>query len=259
METASPTQENPRDILFKGAHNFRDLGGYRTRDGRTVRWGRLFRSAELSALTHADLDLLEGMNLSVIYDLRSGKERSGRPSKRRDESAIRRVHRDYDHSGADLRSIMNDPAVNIAKLHGMMIALYRRLPEEQADSFRDVFRILAAGDTPLLFHCAAGKDRTGALAALILELLGVPRDMIMADFTLTDRTFGHNRERFLRYGRREGIDDSVWEPLLRADPSYLVTMFEMIDVREGGVAGYFRWLGLTDADIIAIRKHLLEN
>lgn len=259
MHQVDPTQKGTRDILFEGAANFRDLGGYRTIDGRTVRWQRLFRSADLSGLSEADLDLLDGMGLSMIFDLRSASERSARPSKHREGSAIRRLHRDYEHSGADLRAIMSDPAVNMATLHGLMVALYRRLPEEQADSFRHVFQALAAGDTPLVFHCAAGKDRTGALAALILELLGVPRDTIMADFILTNRSFAHNRDRFLRYGRREGIDDDVWDPMLRADPGYLVTMFEILDARVGGVNGYFQWLGLGEADIAAIRAHLLED
>jgi protein-tyrosine phosphatase len=117
---------------------------------------------------------------------------------------------------------------------------------------------VAAGELPLLFHCAAGKDRTGAVAALLLDLLGVPRDIIFADFILTDRVLKHNRERFLSYGRKNNVDDSVWEPMLRADPVYLAAMFEEIDNVEGATISYLERLGITSDAVTAIRGHLLE-
>src|SRR3546814_20631016 len=104
---------------------------------------------------------------------------------------------------------MKDPDVNTSSLRAMMLAMYRRLPFEQSESFLAILRALADGDAPLLFHCAAGKDRTGAMAALLLELLGVPRETIVADFVLTDRAFKRNRDRFLRYGRRDGVYAAV--------------------------------------------------
>jgi protein-tyrosine phosphatase len=247
-----------RDINFEGSANFRDLGGYVTEGGQQIRWGQLYRSAELVALTDADMGKLEALGLSLIYDMRSLREREDRPCRIDSGSAIRRLHRDYAHSDADLRTIIEDPAVNAESIRGFMVAMYRRLPYEQADSIRTILLAVAAGELPLLFHCAAGKDRTGAMAALLLDLLGVPRDVIVADFILTDRALEYNRKRFLQYGSKKDVDDSVWEPMLCADPDFLNAMFHEIDNGDGALNGYLGYLGITPEIVAAICNRLLE-
>src|SRR3546814_19834054 len=107
---------------------------------------------------------------------------------------------------------MKDPDVNTSSLRAMMLAMYRRLPFEQSESSLAILRALADGDAPLLFHCAAGKDRTAAMAALLLAFLGIPRETIVADFVLTARAFARHRARFLRFGRATGVTDAVWVP-----------------------------------------------
>lgn len=140
-----------------------------------------------------------------------------------------------------------------------MLALYRALPFDQAESFSRLLRLIAAGELPLLFNCAAGKDRTGVFAALLLDLLGVSRDVIVADYLLSNAYFDGARQRFLTSYGRDDIDPDVWEPLLRVEGEYLDACFAEIELRHGGTKGYLAWLGLSRADIAAIRSHLLET
>lgn len=245
-----------RHIALKGALNLRDLGGYATSYGRPVRWKRLYRSAELCALKPEDLPIVEQLDLQIIYDLRSNSERLGRPNRQWAALQARHLSRDYEHSNANLAELIRNAAEGSDPLRRSMIRTYRNLPFEQADSYREVLREIAGGALPLLFHCAAGKDRTGVLAAIILDVLGVARDDIIADYALTDRDIAANRARFLHYGRRDGIEDEAWEPILRADPAYLHAMFERLD-EEGGTNTYLAKLGLSSGQTEAIRAELL--
>jgi protein-tyrosine phosphatase len=246
-----------RHIPLERATNFRDLGGYPTRFGRPVRWGRMYRSGELTKITDADVADLEALGLRLIYDLRTSGERSNRPS--RDWGTPRRLHRDYDHSGADLPSLVARTDVTADRLRESMFTLYRTLPFEQADAFRALLREAASGTLPLLFHCAGGKDRTGAFAALLHDLLGVSREDILADYLLSNDSIEAARARFLNHVGRDDIDPSVWDPMLLVEPAYLEAMFAAIDARHGSTDAYLEWLGITPDDIEAIRANLLES
>jgi protein-tyrosine phosphatase len=245
-----------RHIRLERATNFRDLGGYATRFGRPVRWGRVYRSGELTKITEADVADLEGLGLRLIFDLRTSVERTNRPS--RPWGNPRRLHRDYDHSGADLPSLVARTDVSADRLRESMFTLYRALPFEQADAFRTLFGEMASGTLPLLFHCAGGKDRTGAFAALLHDLLGVSREDILADYLLSNDSIDAARTRFLNHVGRNDIDPSVWDPLLMVEPAYLEAMFAAIDARHGSTGAWLDWLGITPADVEAIRANLLE-
>ena len=248
-----------RIITLEGALNFRDIGGYVGKDGRKLRRGRVFRSAELSGLTDGDLATLQPLGIRAVFDLRSNEERTTRPARSWGETSYRLLFHDYSRSGANLGAMIRDVAERPDQLYQRMIDLYATLPWEQAQPFAMALRAIAAGEVPLVFHCAAGKDRTGALAALLLTILGVDRQTIFADYLLTQHFFEANRRRFLAYGRREGVDDSVWDPVLRVEEAYLAEMFAALDASEGGIDGYFAGIGLTEADCEAIRGHLLEG
>lgn len=246
-----------RHIRLERASNVRDMGGYATRCGRAVRRGRVYRAGELVRLTDRDVATLDGLGLQLIYDLRTSDERARRPSRLWGETP-RRLHRDYDHSGADLPSLLAQTGVSADRLRESMITLYRALPLDQADAFRALFREIAAGALPLLFHCAGGKDRTGAFAALLHDALGVSRDDAIADYLLSNDGLAAARLRFLDHVGRADADPAAWDPMLIVDPAYLDAMFAAVAARHGDTAGYFAWLGLTPDDLRAIRTHLLE-
>lgn len=245
-----------RHIKLERANNFRDLGGYPTRFGRPVRWGRVYRSGELTKITDADVARLEALGLRMIYDLRTSTERDRRPS--RDWGSPSRRHRDYIHSGGDLPSLVARTDISPDHLRESMFTLYRSLPFDQADAYRDLFREAASGELPLLFHCAGGKDRTGAFAALLHHVLGVSREDIIADYLLSNDSIEAARARFLNHIGRDDVDPVIWDPLLIVEPVYLEAMFAAIDAHHGSTDAYLDWLGITPAEIDSIRTHLLE-
>ncbi|MER5975448.1 tyrosine-protein phosphatase [Streptomyces sp. NPDC001857] len=172
-----------RHIPFETLHNFRDLGGYRTADGRhRVRPGRLFRADSLGKLTEGTPDWERFLSLGVgtVIDLRHPWEAEGRgripahPSFTYRNLSIE--HRPYDQAvqGADV-----DPAPYLAER-------YMEVAHDGAKEIREALELIAATDAPLVFHCASGKDRTGQLAALVLGLLGVEEQVIAEDFSLTE-------------------------------------------------------------------------
>ena len=142
-----------RHVHLERASNVRDMGGYATRFGRTVRRGRLYRAGELAKITDADLATLEALDLRLIYDLRTSIERERRPA-RSWGSQIRRLARDYRHSGADLPALAAAATPTAADMRDGMLALYRALPFDQAEAFKSIFQAAAAGELPLLFNCA---------------------------------------------------------------------------------------------------------
>jgi len=234
------------------------MGGYPTRFGRPVRWGRVYRAGELVRITDRDVATLDSLRLRVIYDLRTSGERERRPA-RPWGAAVRRLSRDYMHSGADLPSATGGTSPTRDRMRHTMLTLYRNLPFDQADAFRLLLREIAAGELPLLFNCAGGKDRTGVFAALLLDLLGVAREDVVADYLLSNDYLDGGRKRFLDHYGRDAVDPAAWEPLLVVDAEYLDATFAEIDARHGGTNNYVAWLGLTEANVAAIRNHLLES
>jgi protein-tyrosine phosphatase len=256
--TASPSPD-PRHLAFEGGANARDLGGYAGAGGRALRRGRIYRSAELTGLPPADIARLDELGLAVVFDLRSNGERRRRPCELPGTATRRIAWRDYRHTDADLFALLNDPHVTAANVRGVMDAMYRRIPHEQAESFRTILTTIAGSELPILFYCAAGKDRTGVLAALLMELMQVSREEIFAEYELTNVHQETLRERFLRYGRRDNVDDRVWEPMIIADRGYLEATFDEIDARHGGVRSYVAgYLGLGEETVAALERELLE-
>jgi protein-tyrosine phosphatase len=142
----------------------------------------------------------------------------------------------------------------------MMKGFYRRLPDEQAPAFREMFRRLADGQAPLAFNCTAGKDRTGLAAALILTLLGVPRETVVADYAATDRYLDPAKmvSKGMR-GAMAGFPAEVSAALLRSDPAYIAAALAEIDGKYGSVEGYAtQVLGMSRKDMRRIQKLLLE-
>jgi protein-tyrosine phosphatase len=178
-----------RLVPLEGSFNFRDLGGYRGWDGRHTRWGRLFRSDSLHELTTADVDRLRGMGLATVVDLRTERElhRTGRgplgpePVAFHHLAVVREgVPGDGTGAGAAAGESMAAPdGDDLSERYLWYLDVGR-------ESLVEALTLLGGAEHfPLVFHCAAGKDRTGVLAALVLEILGVDAEEIVADYVLT--------------------------------------------------------------------------
>lgn len=255
------TETYDRIVPLDGGHNFRDIGGYTTRDGRRVATGLVFRSGTMCELTERDHAAFEELGLRLVYDLRSNNERSKRPSRFPEACPFEIRFRDHEMSEGDITEKIRAPGTVAASVRIMAIEAYRTLAYEQADSYKDLFLHIAYEPLPLVFHCAAGKDRTGIAAALLLEVLGVNRAEVIADYVLTDRFAPRAWDLIAQdpFGQRlTEVDRAVWAPIVRADPAYLEAMFHTLEQRHGSTLGFVREeLGLGNGDIEAIRARLL--
>lgn len=257
MKPATEFPENIRFYDVSGGLNFRDIGGYKTEDGRTVRYGQLFRSGVMSGLQEDAIEEIAALGIRSVCDLRSRDEREAQPSH---WLAGRDIHQSLREDGdgvGDLLKFYNAIEAAPETARDVMVHGYRTMPYALAPSYRAMFARLLAGETPLLFHCAGGKDRTGIAAALILSALGVPRDMILRDYRTTDRLF----DRLFDVMRSQvaGIMDidrnrDIWRPLLVCHPDYLEASFDEFEKRDGGVFGYLASHAGVDATGIQILR-----
>jgi protein tyrosine/serine phosphatase len=254
-----------RVLRFEGIENFRDAGGYEGQGG-TLAAGRLFRSAHQGRATEADLQRLDDLNLAVVVDLRRPDERRRDPCRRPPSFGAHVIETALEGDAeAPYVKFLRETDLTAENGHGFMLEEYRRLPFEPAhvEVFGRCFRAIAETGGPVLIHCAAGKDRTGLLVALIQHLLGVSPDEIMADYLLTNeaRSLSAWGPRFAdiierEYGRRPPME--AVEAFLRVHPDWLRAAFDEIDGRAGRLDTYLETvLGVDAAMKAQIARRLL--
>jgi len=232
LSADAPRSETPtRSLPLAGASNFRDLGGYTGHGGRQVTWRRIFRSDHLASLTPDDQARLAALGIARTVDFRGERERAQLayllPAVEHYQLAIEPtvVQRAIELQ-RDGRALTAQDAV------GLMQETYRGFVHENAPRFAEFFRILLAKDTPLVFHCTAGKDRTGFAAALILLTLGVPRDVVMHDYLLTN-------DLYRRPAMAEGhAPEEVLAVLWRVQAEFLDAALHKVDQDYGGLETY---------------------
>lgn len=254
MNTTAPQ----RRTLLEGASNFRDLGGYEGADGRTVKWRQLYRSNSLAALTDADLEHISGLGIRLICDLRREEESVEAPTRLPSANAplILQLPVGPQRSDSKLYEYLWSGEASEAELRDVMKHIYREFAIKFAPQYAEFMgRVARADQLPLLFHCAAGKDRTGFAAAVILEALGVPRETILEDYALTNE-----------YTRRNLIDKypqlkspELFHVMMAANPDYLLASFEAVDESYGSFDRYLTdALGVTPKVREDLRALLLE-
>lgn len=256
--------------LAQGA-NFRDLGGYRTADGRHVRWGLIYRAAATAMLTPEDVERVDALGLHDMIDLRSNEERILAPSR---VNGVRYAAIGYPLLSASgvVPKAEGPPADPRTSAQRATIATYRGLPDLLAPQMRLLFDTLREGRGPLEFNCSAGQDRTGLAAGLILAALGVPRDAIYADYLLSMK---YRRAQFIMPPPSPamiadnpvaamfaglGKGTVVMPPLYDGSGKpYLAYAFEEIDRRWGSIDAYLKdQAGLDDDGRSALRARYLE-
>ncbi|MFE5584491.1 tyrosine-protein phosphatase [Kitasatospora sp. NPDC056531] len=264
-----------RSLGLSGAVNARDLGGYRTADGRAVRGGVALRSDGLNHVTAEDLGPLGALGLRRVVDLRSAEEiREAGPDRLPGSVTLHHLPllaTDFDIH-LTLRSALSDRSARKqrALLGGgrapaMMTGLYRWfVTDAQArERFADLLRLLAAPDgVPLLFHCSAGKDRTGWAAALVLTALGVDRETVLADYLLTNERSAPVVTRVLDDFGSRGLmrEPELLLPVFRADRAYLDAAFAEVEAGWSGFDAFWReGLGLDEDVLTGLRTNLLDG
>ncbi len=260
---------NPRSLGLTGAPNARDLGGLATLDGRTIKPGLVFRAPALGRLTDDDVRRLRGLGLTDLLDLRHGSEIDTAPPDRLPPGpAVAHIpifdpeHPVFTYVSAVLlgQDLSRYGHLAVEGTPGAMHAIYRWFVEAPAAraAFGTVLRRIAAATGPLLYHCSAGKDRTGWLTATLLGALGVDRAAATADYVLTNEVTAADTAKLLGIlEQRRGVPPEILQPVLAADPAYLDSAYAAMDGRYGSVDGYLRdGLGLDD-EIPALRQRLL--
>jgi len=255
-----------RRLPLEGAKNFRDLGGYRTSDGHYVRWGQVYRSNHLVNLTAKDSEYLNSLGIRLVCDVRSDGERARAP----------------DHWTGNAPEFLSVPIGSNLFTAPTADDLKRRVATinsetkdsvraydyaiEYAGQYAKILKRIAAGDLPVVEHCTAGKDRTGVFSAVLLTALGVPRDTVVRDYTLSNQyllapdTIETTTADLQRaFGLREPPDTSTVKTIMTAKPETLEATLDKIDKTYGSFGNYLREaLKLSDADLTTLRRRLLE-
>ena len=244
-----------RRVGFEGAANFRDLGGYPTRTGGRTRWGLVFRADSLHALTERDLGLYERLGLRVVIDLRSAQEREMFPSPV-DSWTVPLVFRR--EQADDERPFLDASTVEDGER--FLAELYVGHLELAAERIGEIFTRLASPDNvPAVFHCHAGKDRTGLVAALLLEALGVGRETVLDDYQLTARyrPREHQDGTFQRLVDR-GLPPEAAAGVLTTPRWAMGDALTALDEVHGGLEAYLLGpAGMDPADLAGLRTRLV--
>jgi protein-tyrosine phosphatase len=239
-----------RRIPFSAMFNFRDVGGYRTDDGRAVRWGRLYRSDSLHRVDATDRAAFAALGVRTVIDLRRPSEvaRDGRVPAY-DGLVYRHIHPEH----RSWSEQAYDPETSLTRF---LIDRYVALATTGAAGLGQAIGTIADADNaPVVVHCVAGKDRTGIVCALTLSVLGVSDADIAADYALSTEASA----RFSAWlaANHPAAEDPP-APFLASPAEAMPQFLDELRERHGSVEGYLRHAGLTDAQLDALRAHLLE-
>ena len=253
---AQAVVDDPRRLVpLSAVHNFRDLGGYPSRFGGSVRWGRLYRADRLDALTVDDLETISGLGLTAIYDLRTMEERTEFPDAVPSTHVPIFANLPSSTNTPDLASIIDHDG-GVRFMTEMCVNMVRHASYQIGAI---LFTLADASHTPMMFHCTAGKDRTGVVAAIMLEALGVDREVVLDDFELTARF--HRPEATAEAIERlvdRGLAPEAVTGLLGAPRSMMAAALHALDDELGGVDRYLTERGGLDRDALeAMRRHLI--
>ncbi|MFD6274567.1 tyrosine-protein phosphatase [Streptomyces sp. NPDC060209] len=238
-------------ITFDRLHNFRDLGGNRSADGRSVRRGLLYRSDSLAKLEGRDWDRFLALGVRTVIDLRYPWEIAARGrvpvSEQFTYLNLSIEHRPYDQA-------VIDPGLDPWRY---LADRYAEVAEDGAAELRQALETVAGSTGPLVFHCASGKDRTGLLAALVLSLLGVDEDGVAEDFALTEAA---TDLLIADWAATHDGRTPAWPGYGRAPEEVIRLFLAGLTAEHGSVHGYVTGrLGVGDATVDALRDRLLDG
>lgn len=264
--TTKPYTGNRR-VHLRGTHNFRDLGGYPTRDGRRVCWGVFYRSDHLHNLKIKSQALFNSLGLHTLVDLRSEGERIRQPDRLPPDANLQVIHLPVTdpsnpNANVELGERVRDKKIEGLDARAIILEDYKRLATIHTPDYKQYFHhLLEAQGQPLLVHCTAGKDRTGFAAAITLRMLGVSMENIVEDYLLSNHYTRRLRWMiltYLRLSRGKNVADFV-RPLSVVRTEYLETAFKTLETEYGSFEGYTRQgLGLDEEQIERLKDYILD-
>lgn len=246
--SSQPLHSGDRVLVFDGPSNVRDLGGLPTTDGGVTRLGRFYRADGLHELSRPDLARFEELDIGLVIDLRSQAEREALPD------AVDSVHVPLiADTGATPPSF--DAMTTAADGMAYLTHVYRSLIEEAAPAIGRVIELLSGVDRPAVFHCTAGKDRTGVIAALMLDLAGVPRQVILEEYahSASARRAAHVAESMARMLGR-GLAPEAAAGVLGAPPEVMDSTLDLVRARAGSTERYLVEHAAVPADAVALLR-----
>ena len=250
-----------RELKLTGAVNFRDVGGYKTKDGRYVRWGRVYRAGQLANLSPEDHELLQKLQLKRSCDLRLDEELEEAPDNLPDGVKL-------DHMPVKSEETRSEQIRRLLRAQGhmdeFMLSAYKNvIVDGNPTVFARFFQLIAdEKNLPLVIHCTAGKDRTGVAIAMLLSMLGVPDDVIAADYSLSNIYF----DTYVELGAdaikslgRIGLNVQTMLPLFTANPDVILKTLEHIRSKYGSVEHYLIDMGgLNDETLAKVKETMLR-
>ena len=244
------TQQMERRIVLEGAVNFRDQGGYPTENGRFVRWRRLFRSDSLHDLTESDVQTITGtLGLTTIVDLRSIN------SVLEDGRGLLALSGIAYHNYPFLERRGIEPPTSGSDPGERLTAIYQWILLNAGTLMAQAFNALAQDvNQPALFHCNAGKDRTGVLGATLLSVLGVSREDVVADFLMTNEVIDGI---LARIKKMPGFQDSTRDGIM-APQSAIEKFLDVMQREFGGPESYLLRHGVQQETINVFKESMLE-
>jgi protein-tyrosine phosphatase len=241
-----------RHVELQGIEDFRDLGGCTTSGGMT-RWRRVYRSDNLVKATEHDVRELLELGLRTVVDLRLGTEIAQRPHPFMNLTRVRYVHNPMTNTREDEIGSM----ARLARLN--FRELYIDMLRSSGATFTRLFGVLAEESSyPLVFHCSAGRDRTGVVAALVLAASGVESGDITHDYMLSTRCAASLGERIRVLAVGQGVDADLLLENFALRPSFMDGMLEALETELGGVEGYLGTLGVTADTLDRFREHFVQ-
>jgi protein-tyrosine phosphatase len=251
-----------RFLLVPNSLNFRDIGGYQTKDGKFVRWGQVYRSGSLAKLNSADFAYFDALNLQMVCDLRSSHESETYPDRLPDNPQLQHYLRPLSDAGTRTERIKALRQYRHRTGELLLLLYQQSFIDENAHHIGDMLtRIADEANRPTLIHCSAGKDRTGVTTALLLTLLGVPEETIVADYSLSNHAYEQIAQIMtpdLRQARWVGVSFAKMKPVLLANPTILQETFAYIRSHYGTIEDYLCGkAGVAPKTIDSLRMQLL--
>ena len=254
--------EDHRKILLDGTSNTRELGGYKTEDGRSLKWGVLYRSDKLSELTDADQEYLLQLGIKRVIDFRSSEEKQNEPDQL--PSTLKYIEMPIEADGAIRPKV---EAILKGDLNEDVGAILVETNKEFISDFSGVYKgfieSLIENQEPTLFHCTAGKDRAGFAAALVLLAVGVPEKIVIEDYMKTNK---YTEETIQDYINKinlyslGSVDAEILRPLLGVEERFIRAALDEIKQKYGSVENFIRdELKIRDESIVELKNFLLTE
>lgn len=243
-------------IPLSGSNNFRDIGGIPTKDGRYVRWGQIYRSDRLSALTSNDLKYLESLGLQTVYDFRSESEVAEDPNILPNIEGLEYINEpiyfDVEDTTQVRERILNGE-ISKVEASDILVQGNRLFATSMSQRFQPFIDCLLEGKGPIVYHCTSGKDRTGFATLLLLSALNVGRDTIVEDYLLSNYyRYEMNQQRLkkLRYASiiKRKLNIETIAPLMIVDRRYINAAYDAIEEKYGTVDNFLEQEYGLDAD-----------